>query len=83
MFRNIHRLHWANVNAYIDAAECFAKTGEPEECSKLLKELIKSLEEKMSSDDLIRTGRLFRTAGDRESALLAFQLARKHYRHGN
>ena len=83
MFRNIHRLHWANVNAYIDAAECFAKNGEPKECSKLLKELIRSLEEKMNSDDLTRVGRLFRSVGEHDSALLSFQLARKHYRQGN
>ena len=82
MFRNIHRLHWANVNAYIDAAECFLMTGESGECVKLLKELIITLEDKMSCDDLIRAGRLFRRAGDRSSALSAFKLARKRYREG-
>lgn len=82
MFRNIHRLRWANVEAYIDAAECFARTGEPDECVKLLKELLNTLQDKMSSDELTRAGRLFRRAGDRSSALSAFRLAQKRYRSG-
>lgn len=82
MFRNIHRLKWANVNAYIDAAECFLRTNQPSECAKLLTELISILEDKMTVDDFIRAGRLFRSSGDRKSALSAFKLAQKRYRQG-
>ena len=82
MFRNIHRLKWAKVNAYIDAAECFLRTNQPSECAKLLTELISILEDKMTVDDFIRAGRLFRSSGDRQSALSAFKLAKKRYREG-
>ena len=81
-FKNIHDFRWADVNAYMDAAECFLKTGQAEECSKLLREVRGTLNDKMGSDALIRTGRLFREAGDRSAALSAFREARERYRKG-
>jgi len=80
VFKHIHDFRWANIGAYMDAAECFLRTGESEDCRKLLRELVDTLGEKMSSDELARGGRLFREAGDREGALLAFKMARERLR---
>lgn len=82
VFKHIHDFHWANVEAYMDAAECFLRTSEPKECLKLLKELIGTLGNKMDSSTFTRAGRLFREAGDREAALSAFKAARERFRHG-
>ena len=83
VFKNIHDFKWSNVSAYLDASECFLRTGHPEECVKLLKELIISLDEKMTSENLQRAGRLFREAEDKESAKDAFTRARKRYHDEN
>ena len=82
VFKHIHDFKWANIGAYLDASECFLRMGEPEECRKLLKELVDALGDDMSSDELERAGRLFREAGDRESALASFKLARERFRMG-
>ncbi|MDR2180481.1 MAG: tetratricopeptide repeat protein [Synergistaceae bacterium] len=82
VFKHLHDFRWANVGAYLDAAECFLRTGTPEECLKLLKEVMEILGESMSPDAFARTGRLFREAGDREAALSAFRMARERLRQG-
>ena len=82
VFKHIHDFRWANVGAYTDAAECFLRTGEPEECRKLLIELIETLKEHMGSDELERAGVLFREAGDRAAALSAFKMARELFHQG-
>lgn len=83
VFRNIHDFRWSDVSAYLDASECFLRTGKNDDCTKLLKELIATLEDKMSSIDFRRSGNLFRQAGDRESARDSFQRARKRYHDEN
>jgi tetratricopeptide (TPR) repeat protein len=79
IFKHIHDLKWADIGAYLDAAECFLKVGEKEESLKLLRELFSLLMEKMSMDELVRTGRLFRAAGDRPAALRVFKTARDRF----
>lgn len=76
LFKNIHDIHWMDVSAYLDAAECFLKIGESKECLTLVKEIRTALNDKMSSKELARAGRLCRTAGDRQAALDAFNQAR-------
>ena len=83
VFKNIHDFKWSDIDAYLDTAECFLRTGANEDCVKLLKELIATLEEKMTSDNLKRSGSLFREAGDRESAKDSFVRARKRYHDEN
>ena len=83
VFRNIHDFKWSDVGAYLDASECFLRTGKNDDCTKLLKELIATLENKMSSTDFRRSGNLFRQAGDREAAKDSFQRARKRYHDEN
>jgi tetratricopeptide (TPR) repeat protein len=82
IFKHIHDYRWANVSLYLDTAESFLKTGESEESLKLLKELRSTLDDKMSSDDLERAGKLFRANGDRKAALDSFKEARKRYQKG-
>jgi tetratricopeptide (TPR) repeat protein len=82
VFKHIHDFRWANVGAYTDAAECFLRTGEPEECVKLLKDLLAVLGDGMGSGAFERAGRLFREAGDRPAALEAFKMARERLREG-
>jgi tetratricopeptide (TPR) repeat protein len=82
IFKHIHDLKWANVGLYLDASECFLRVGDAGEARKLLAELIETLAPEMGSDDLARAGRLFREAGDRGAALIAFQTARLRLREG-
>ena len=82
MFKHLHDHKWANIGAYLDASECFLRNGEPGECRKLLAELTATLGEDMTTDDFVRTGRLFREAGDRASALAAFETARTLFHEG-
>jgi tetratricopeptide (TPR) repeat protein len=82
MFKNLHDLRWADIGAYLDAAECFLRTGESEECRKLLRELMLTLGGGMGSDDFARAGDLFQETGDRDAALSAFRKARERFREG-
>ena len=77
VFRNIHDFRWSDVGAYLDASECFLRTGRAEECVKLLRELSSALDGKMSSADFRRSGNLFREAGDKDSARDSFVRARR------
>ena len=77
VFRNIHEFRWSDVDAYLDASECFLRTAQPKECVKLLRELRAELDAKMSSRQLHRAGKLFREAGDKQSAAQALRDARK------
>ena len=77
VFRNIHEFRWSDVDAYLDASECFLRSGQPEECVKLLRELRAELDGRMSSLHLQRMGRLYREAGDKSSAAEALRSARK------
>lgn len=77
VFRNIHDFRWSDVGAYLDASECFLRTGRAEECVKLLRELSSTLDGKMSSADFRRSGNLFREAGDKASARDSFVRARR------
>ena len=79
LFKNLHDLKFMNISAYLDAAECFLKTGEPNECLKLINELRAELEDAMSSRELERAGVLCREAGDRDAALSAFNKARVRF----
>jgi tetratricopeptide (TPR) repeat protein len=79
IFKHIHDLRWADIGAYLDAAECFLKVEEEKEGLALLQELFSSLKDKMSTEELTRTGRLFRAGGDRSSALLVFKAARERF----
>jgi len=83
LFKNIHDLRWADIDAYLDAAECFLRTEKSKDCLKLLHELQTTLERNMNSDELMRTGKLFREAGDKQSATLAFKAARVRYHEEN
>ncbi len=79
LFKNLHDLKFMNISAYLDAAECFLRTGEPNECLKLINELRVELEDDMSSRELERAGVLCREAGDRDAALSAFNKARVRF----
>lgn len=76
LFKNIHDLKWMDISAYLDAAECFLKIGEPKECLTLVKEIRAELGREMSSLELARAGRLCRGAGDKKAALDSFNHAR-------
>ena len=77
VFRNIHDFRWSDVDAYLDASECFLRTGQPQECVKLLRELRAELDAKMTSRNLQRAGKLFRESGDKKAAAESLRAARK------
>ena len=82
VFKHIHDFRFANVGAYLDASECFLRTGGKTDAAKLLSELIATVGDGMTSDELARAGRLFREAGLTEQARSAFVDARKRLREG-
>ena len=82
VFKHIHDFQFANVGAYLDASECFLRTGGAEDAGRLLSELLNTLGEQMTSDELARSGRLFREAGRREEARKSFVKARERFREG-
>jgi tetratricopeptide (TPR) repeat protein len=81
-FKQIHDLKWSNIGLYLDTSDCFIKVNGKEDARKLLAELVSVLGDKMSSDDYVRAGTLFRAAGDRKSALSSFKKARELYHQG-
>ena len=66
VFHKIHYLDWANVGAYLDAAECFLKGKKSGDAVLLLQELLKTLEAKMTPEEMARAGRLY---SDRKSVV--------------
>lgn len=72
LFKNLHDLKYMKISAYLDAIERFLRTGSPQECLTLIKELCAELEDDMTSDELLHSGSLCTDAVDKTSALSFF-----------
>lgn len=73
LFVNLRVLRYENLNAYIDAAECFLRTGQPQDCVKLLREIHREYDEKITSANFYRMGKLSQSSGDKVEALKFFR----------
>jgi len=75
VFHKIHYLEWANVGAYLDAAECFLKGKKNGDAVLLLQELLRTLEAKMTPGEMARAGRLLFRGGNTEEGFAALERA--------
>ena len=75
VFHKIHYLEWANVGAYLDAAECFLRAKKNGDAVLLLQELLRTLEAKMTPGEMARAGRLLFRGGSTEEGFAALERA--------
>lgn len=75
VFHKIHYLEWANVGAYLDAAECFLRVKKNGDAVLLLQELLRTLEAKMTPGEMARAGRLLFRGGSTEEGFAALERA--------
>ena len=68
-----------NPDAWLDAAECFLRLGEPREGVLLLENTLQSMEPLFSIDQLLRGGDLFGEAGQAELQQAMYQKARQRF----
>ncbi len=75
----MRRFQWMNPHAWLDAAECFFRLGEPEEGVMLLEKTFQTMESLFSIDQLLRGGDLFGEAGKKELQQAMYQKARERF----
>lgn len=75
VFHKIHYLEWANVGAYLDAAECFLRVKKNEDAVLLAQELLKTLEAKMSPGEMARAGRILFRGGRTDEGFAVLEKA--------
>lgn len=80
LFKEIHDLKWTNIEAYLDAAECFDRTGDPAGAAKLLGEVWETLGPGMKPQEAERMGDHLLRFGVRGPAREAFEAALHGYR---
>ena len=68
VYRELHSLRWARPVAYLDAAECFLRTGDPKSAVRLVQESATELEDLMDSALLERAGDIAFESGEEASA---------------
>ncbi|MDR1979813.1 MAG: hypothetical protein LBQ42_13840 [Synergistaceae bacterium] len=64
VYRELHSLRWARPVAYLDAAECFLRTGDLKSAARLARETTTELEGLMDSALLARAGDIAFEAGE-------------------
>jgi tetratricopeptide (TPR) repeat protein len=79
-YRELHSLKWARPAAYLEAAECFAKTGRRDDAVRLATETIDELHGDMGSELAERAGDLLGELGDDSGAIRAYRLASEKLR---
>lgn len=75
VFHKIHYLDWANVKAYLDAAECFLRVDRNDDGVRLARELLKRLETEMTAAEMARAGRLLFRGGSTNEGFAALEKA--------
>lgn len=75
IFHKIHYLDWANVEAYLDAAECFLKVEKGEDAALLVQELLKTLDPKMTVAETARAARLLFRSGRKDEGFAVLEKA--------
>ncbi|MDR2176338.1 MAG: tetratricopeptide repeat protein [Synergistaceae bacterium] len=68
VYQELHGLRWARPAAYLDAAECFLLTGDPESAALLAKETAAELGDAMDHALLRRAGDILLDAGEETPA---------------
>jgi tetratricopeptide (TPR) repeat protein len=68
VYQELHSLRWARPVAYLEAAECFLRTGDPESAARLVTETAAELDDVMDHALLRRGGDILLDAGEEVSA---------------
>jgi tetratricopeptide (TPR) repeat protein len=68
IYQELHSLRWARPAAYLDAAECYSRTGDPESAARLAKETATELDDAMNHALLRRAGDILLDAGEEAPA---------------
>jgi tetratricopeptide (TPR) repeat protein len=77
VYRELHSLRWAKPVAYLDAAECFLRMGDPKSAVRLVQESATELEDLMDSALLERAGDIAFESGEEASAERLYRQAGK------
>ncbi|MDR2523228.1 MAG: hypothetical protein LBC93_05960 [Synergistaceae bacterium] len=80
VYRELHALRWARPVAYLDAAECFLRTGDKRGAACLAEETAVELGESMNSALLERAGDLLLESGEEDKAARLYRLASEKLR---
>ena len=79
-FHQIHYMAWANVNAYLGAAECFLQMEKPDDAASLASDLVRAMSGKMKHEDLAKAARILYRSGRKDEGFetmeRAYQMAR-------
>ena len=79
-YRELHKLKWARPDSYLEAADCFLKTGLAEDAKKLVAETINELGGEMDSKSMEFAGDLLFDLGDEAGAIGAYRAAAEKMR---
>ncbi|MDR1508933.1 MAG: hypothetical protein LBS53_04785 [Synergistaceae bacterium] len=75
-YRELHKLRWARPDSYLEAADCFLKTGLAADARKLVTETINELGGEMDSVLMEFAGDLLFDMGDEDAAVAAYNAAK-------
>ena len=81
-FHKIHYMDWANVEAYLSAASCFMKLNQKADAVCLTNEVLKTLETKMTADDLAKAGKILYGAGQQDEGFAVLDKAYNRLKNG-
>jgi predicted negative regulator of RcsB-dependent stress response len=79
-YRELHKLKWARPDSYLEAADCFVKTGLAEDAKKLVTETINELGGEMDSKSMEFAGDLLFELGDETGAIEAYRASAEKMR---
>ena len=75
ILKELHDLKWANVEAYILAADAFLKIGSLEDALKIAQETLHLLQKDLNAELAEHLGDIFLALGDNQDAKICFELA--------
>ena len=75
VFHQIHYMEWANVRAYLGAAECFFKMKQFEDAASLASEMVQVLSSDMKPDDMAGAARILYHTGRKEEGFAVMEHA--------
>jgi hypothetical protein len=79
-YRELHKLKWARPDSYLEAADCFVKTGLAEDAKKLVAETVNELGGEMDSKSMEFAGDLLFELGDEAGAIGAYRASAEKMR---
>ena len=74
-FHQIHYMAWANVKAYLGAAECFLQMEKPDDAGSLASDLVRAMSGDMKPDELAEAARILYRSGRKDEGFTAMERA--------